>query len=76
MESYTNYDQLPLMLSVAQLADFFGLSHTGAYRLTRCEDFPVVKLGRAIRIPKEDLIAWLKERTVSQNPSFSLDLFR
>ena len=38
--TYTSYDELPLMLSVAEVASMLGISRAGAYELARSNSFP------------------------------------
>lgn len=56
---YTNYDELPVMLSVPDVANIMGLSLAGSYELTRSTDFPAFKVGSRIIIPKDKFLAWL-----------------
>ena len=60
---YTSYDELPLMLSVTDMAEVLGISRAGAYELVRTDGFPSVKIGTRILIPKDELIAWIKRQT-------------
>ena len=38
--TYKNYDELPLMLNVVQVAAVLGISRAGAYELVHGEGFP------------------------------------
>ena len=38
--TYTSYDELPLMLSVAEVAAVLGISRAGAYELARSNELP------------------------------------
>ena len=60
---YKNYDDLPLMLSVPDLTEALGISRAGAYELVKSDGFPALHIGNRILIPKEELIAWIKENT-------------
>ena len=60
---YKTYDDLPLMLSVPDLTEVLGISRAGAYELVKSEGFPSLHLGNRILIPKEELIAWIRENT-------------
>ena len=42
---YKTYDELPLMLSVSQVADVLGIGRTNAYELVKEKDFPSLKFG-------------------------------
>lgn len=47
---YTSYDELPLMLSVPEVAAVLGISRAGAYELVRSNGFPALKIGSRIEI--------------------------
>lgn len=64
--SYKSYDELPLMLSVPEVAAMLGISRAGAYELARSKEFPAMKIGTRIIVPKEKLIAWV-ERKISED---------
>ena len=52
---YTSYDELPLMLSVAEVAAVLGISRAGAYELVHGNEFPALKIGSRIVVPKDKL---------------------
>ena len=60
---FKNYNDLPLMLSVPDLTEALGISRAGAYELVKRKDFPALHLGKRVLVPKEELIAWIKENT-------------
>ena len=61
---YKNKDELPLFLSVMDVAKLLGISRASAYELARDENFPKLKIvqGRTI-IPRDKLLEWLDEQT-------------
>ena len=59
---YKSYDDLPLMLSVPEVAEVLGISRAGAYELARSKGFPSLKIGSRIVIPKDKLIEWIDEQ--------------
>ena len=59
--TYTHYDQLPLILSVDELAKILGIGKNTAYDLIRCGRIRSVRIGHKIRIPKDSLLDFLKE---------------
>lgn len=65
-EFYKNYDELPLMLSVSQVAKVLGISRTSTYDLVKEKDFPSITIGSRIVIPKEELILWIKNQVKSK----------
>ena len=54
--TYTSYDELPLMLSVAEVAAVLGISRAGAYELVHGNGFPALKIGSRIVVPRLSLI--------------------
>jgi excisionase family DNA binding protein len=61
--TYKSYDELPLMLSVPEVAAVLGISRAGAYELVRSDDFPALKIGSRIVVPKEKFIDWIDCQT-------------
>ena len=57
--NYKNYSELPLTLSVPEVAAVLGISRAGAYELVHSASFPKVKIGKRIVVPKDKLIAWI-----------------
>lgn len=60
---YKSYDELPLNLSVPEVADVLGISRAGAYELVKEKGFPSLTIGNRIIVPKDKLIAWIEEST-------------
>ena len=60
---YKSYDELPLLLNVKQLADLLGVSDSSVYELIQEDDFPSLRIGKRIVIPKEELREWITART-------------
>ena len=65
--TYTSYDDLPLMLSVAEVAAVLGISRAGAYELARSNSFPALKIGSRIVVPKDKFLAWIDANSGSKN---------
>ena len=61
---YKTKEEMPLFLTVLDLANLLGISRASAYELVRQENFPKLKLvqGRTI-IPRDRLLEWLDEQT-------------
>lgn len=64
-KTYTSYNELPIMLSVPQLAAVLNISRSGAYTLVRSEGFPSLKIGSRIVVPKNKLLCWINENCLS-----------
>lgn len=61
--NYKSYDELPLMLSVREIAKVLGISKTSAYELVRSKGFPVLKIGSRMVVPKEKFCEWVEQNT-------------
>ena len=68
-ETYStlSYEQLPLVLSVPEIAAVLGISRAAAYELTRSKDFPSLRIGTRIVVPKDRFIDWINGRVEEKN---------
>ena len=57
--TYKNYDELPLFLNVATVAKVLGISPSSGYELMHETDFPVLKIGNRMVVPKEKFVEWV-----------------
>lgn len=60
---YKNYDNLPLFLNATTVAQVLGISAASSYELMHEKDFPVLKVGSRMVVPKEKFIAWVEQNT-------------
>ena len=51
--SYKTYDDLPLFLNTEQVATVLGIAPSSTYELMHQSDFPTLRIGKRIVIPKE-----------------------
>ena len=58
-KEYTSLDQLPLVLTVGQLAAVLGVGINSAYEMVRSEKIRSVRIGRQYKIPKKALEDYL-----------------
>ena len=65
---YKSYDELPLMLSVPDVASVLGISRAGAYELAHTAGFPSLTIGSRIVIPKDKFIDWINENVSKTTP--------
>jgi excisionase family DNA binding protein len=49
----TNPEKDCLVYSVQEVGTLLGLTKNGAYEAAKRGDFPTIKIGRLIRVPKE-----------------------
>ncbi len=61
--TYKSYSELPLTLSVPEVAAALGISRAGAYELVRSDSFPKIKIGNRIVVPKDKFIAWMDKQS-------------
>ena len=61
--SYRSYDELPLFLNAATVAKVLGVSPSSGYELMHEPDFPVLKIGSRMVVPKEQFVEWVSRRT-------------
>lgn len=59
---YKSFDELPLYLNADTVAKLLGISISSAYELMREKDFPSVRIGKRLIVPKENLQAWVEAR--------------
>ena len=60
---YKSYDDLPLMLSVQDVAKVLGISKSSAYVLAKEKDFPTLKIGARVVIPRDKFLEWIDKKT-------------
>ena len=61
---FKSKEELPMFLTVMDVANLLGISRASAYELVREDNFPKLKIvqGRTI-IPRDRLLEWLDEQT-------------
>ncbi|USF26444.1 hypothetical protein N510_001372 [Firmicutes bacterium ASF500] len=59
--AYKNYDELPLFLNAATVAKVLGVSPSSGYELMHESDFPVLKIGSRLVVPKEKFMEWVSQ---------------
>ena len=65
VEPYRSFDELPVMLTIPQVASVLSISRAGAYELAHSKNFPAMLVGSRIVVPKDRLLAWV-DRKVSK----------
>ncbi len=59
---YKSYDELPLFLNAEMVAKLLGVSPSSAYELMHEKDFPSIRIGNRLIIPKESFQEWVKNQ--------------
>ena len=60
---YKSYEELLLFLNAETVAKVLGVAPSTAYELMHEADFPTLKIGNRIVVPKEQFIAWAQRYT-------------
>ena len=60
---YNSYDDLPLFLNADIVAKVLGVSSSTSYELMHEKDFPALRIGNRIVVPKEAFIRWVEQHT-------------
>ena len=64
---YKSYDELPLFLNAKTVATALGIAPSSAYELLHEADFPVLKVGNRMVVPKEKFVGWVEQHTRGGN---------
>ena len=59
---YKSYDELPLFLNAEVVGKVLGVSISSAYELMHERDFPSVRIGNRLIIPKDKFIEWVNAK--------------
>ena len=60
---YKSYDELPLFLNSELVAKVLGVSPSSGYELMHQPDFPVLRVGNRMVVPKEKFIQWVEKHS-------------
>ena len=61
--SYKSYEELPLFLNAETVSQVLGVAPSSAYELMHEKDFPTLRIGNRIVVPKEQFVKWVEEHT-------------
>lgn len=53
----------PQLLKAFEVAKILGLGRTKVYEMMASGELPVVRIGTAVRVPRQALLDWINERT-------------
>ena len=60
---YKSYDDLPLFLNAEMVSAVLGVAPSSAYELMHEAEFPVLKVGNRMVVPKEKFVQWVETHT-------------
>jgi len=58
----TDIEGLPAILTMQHIQEILGIARVKTYELAHTRGFPVVRFGRAIRVPREAFLRWLEQQ--------------
>ena len=61
--NYKSYDELPLFLNAVTVAKVLGIAPSSSYELMHKKDFPALRIGNRVVVPKEAFIRWVDQHT-------------
>ncbi len=56
-------ETLPPVMTITDVGRWLKVSRNTAYDLAHQEGFPVVRIGRTMRVPREAFLRWLDTQT-------------
>ena len=59
---YKTFDELPMFLNVATVAKLLGISQSSGYELMHEKEFPSIKIGSRILVPRGRLKRWVENK--------------
>ena len=60
---YKSYDELPLFLNAELIGKVLGVSSTTAYELLHQKDFPSMRVGSRLVVPREKFREWADKQS-------------
>ena len=61
--NFAHYDELPLFLNAEIVAKLLGIGQASAYELMHEKDFPTIRIGKRLVVPKDKFLIWVDEHT-------------
>ena len=63
---YKSFEELPVMLTIPQVAKVLSISRAGAYELAHSRNFPAMLIGSRIVVPKDRLLTWVDQKVAER----------
>ena len=57
--TFSSFNDLPLVLNAQQLAGVLNISRANAYKLLHREDFPTLHIGKRMLVSRDKLVKWM-----------------
>ena len=59
---YKSYDELPLFLNAKTVSKLLGISPSSCYELMHEKDFPTLRIGNRMIVPKNKFREWAERK--------------
>lgn len=59
---YKSYDELPLFLNAETASKLLGISPSSCYELMHDKDFPTLRIGNRLIVPKDKFREWAEHK--------------
>lgn len=70
---YKSPEELPMVLSAREVADYIGLAMANVYELIKRVDFPAFRIGKRVFIPRDQFLAWIDKQVEEKASLFYSD---
>ena len=57
------FEELPYFINAQELADILGIAISSCYELMHEKDFPTIRIGKRLVVPKDKFLIWVNENT-------------
>lgn len=64
----------PLLLRPDEVAKELALSTSKVYQMLAAHELPAIRIGAAVRVPREDLKEWIRRRQREQQGQVGLEV--
>lgn len=61
--TFKSYEELPLFLNAVLVGQVLGIGRSFAYELMHEQNFPALKIGGRMVVPKDKFIDWVNKNT-------------
>lgn len=59
LPKFNSNDELPLVMTAKDIAGYLNISLTLSYNVMNSKGFPVMKLGKQLRVTRDNFLSWL-----------------
>lgn len=57
-QPYMTENDLPMVLTIPEVAKFLRIGESKAYEIAQNPTFPAFRIGRVVRVGRDELLAW------------------